>query len=335
MKRVLGPLLAVLFCSFIFLSCSQTGEEKSPMSANVPIAIQIDNNKIDSSALERYLETRPLQVQTGNADDLIKKKVDELVVEELLYHEALRLKLDQTPETQQRIKEILISKLMTDQHKIVMQRKVEPTELQAYYAAHSGEFNRPEEVRIADIFISVPKNATADQQSELKQKAEMALAEALASTNRHVDFSRLVQKYSDTPEKYAKGDTGFFSAEGKPIGIDDKIVTATFQLEKIGDVSKAVIETDDGLHVIMKNGQRPAVNRPLEQVRRDLERRIKTEELKKKRDELVDGLKSKAKITINEKVLAQIQENMKSAQKTMQNSPVKQTSPHNSQTDNP
>jgi parvulin-like peptidyl-prolyl isomerase len=307
------------------LGCSKTDGEKSSNDTGKVIVAQIDDQKIDATVLEKYLESRPVPMNAENTGELLKKKLDELVVEELLYREALRLKLDEAPDTRQKIREILNSKLTTEQiHKTVMQRKIESSELQAYYNAHQSEFSRPEEVRVSDIFIAVPKDAPKDQRLELKQKAEAALAEALALTNRRTGFTKLIQKYSDPPEKYTKGDTGFFNAEGKPGGIDPRIVETAFFLEKSGDIPNTVIEAEDGYHILMLNGNHAAYNRPFEQAERDLKRRIINEEVQKKRDELILELKAKAKISIDEKAMAQFQEKLKTAKKTAPMTPAAQ-----------
>jgi peptidyl-prolyl cis-trans isomerase C len=257
-----------------------------------------------------------------NAGELVKKRVEELVAEELQYREALRLKLDQDPETRQKIREILKQKLSEEQiHKKVMERKIEPSELQAYYDSHRDEFNRPAEVRVADVLIAVPKEASPEQRAALKQKAEKVLAEALAAPNPRAGFPRLVREFSDMPERYAKGDTGFFTEEGKPAGIDPRMVAAAFKLEKNGDIPPAVIEAADGYHILMLNNRRPAFNKPFEQVSSYLERRIKTEEMNKRREEFLQELKARAKIVIDEKAVAEIQEKLRTTAKMAPKTP--------------
>jgi parvulin-like peptidyl-prolyl isomerase len=322
----LSCLWIVVAAAMIGLSisgCSKTNGDKSAKEANSKTVIQIDDQKIDAVVVEKYLERRVLPMHAENAADLLKKRVDELVAEELQYREALRLKLDQDPEIRQKIKEILKQKLFEEQiQKKVMERKIAPPELQAYYEAHGDEFNRPAEARVADVFIAVPKAASPDQRAELKQKAEQVLAEALAVPNPRAGFSRLVRDYSDMPQTHAKGDTGFFSPEGKPAGIDPGIVEAAFKLEKNGDISTAVIEAADGYHIIMLTSRRPAFNKPFEQVASYLERRIKSEEINKRREEFLQELTAKAKIVIDEKAVAEIQEKLKAASKMAPKTPA-------------
>jgi peptidyl-prolyl cis-trans isomerase C len=309
-------VVTVVALGVSLLSCSKTDGNKSASADSKRMALKINDQKINAAVLETFLERQSLPMNAENAGELLKKKVDELVVEELLYQEALRLKLDQVPDTRQRIREILNQKLFEDQiRNKVKELTIPQSELQSYYDAHQAEFNRPEEVRVADLFIATPKDASDDQRAQLKQKAETALAEALATANQRPGFLRLIRQYSDQPETYAKGDTGFFSMEGKPGEIDPKIVEAAFKLEKTGDISPTVIEAADGYHIIMQNGKRPAFNKPFEQVAKYLERRIKNDELQKRRDKLVQELRAKAKIVIDEKALAQIQEKLKAANK--------------------
>lgn len=314
MKIRMGLVIVILSVALGLMvgGCSKTEGDKTAGGAEKRVVMKVGDQKIDAVILEKYLEFRPVPMNADNTSEMLKKRAEELAVEELLYQEALKLKLDQALDVRQKIREILNQKIMEEQvHKTVLQRKIEQPELQAYYDAHQSEFNRPEEIRVADVFIAVPKDASETQRAELKRKAEAALAEALASPNPNVGFLQSIQKYSDQPEKYAKGDTGFFSADGKPAGIDPRVVEAAFKLEKGGDIFPEIIEAEDGYHLIMHNGRRLAVNRPLEQVARQLERRMKNEEIRKKKDDFIQSLKAKTQITIDDKELAVLQEKLK------------------------
>lgn len=296
--------------------CSKKEDGKTFGESASKAVIQIDDHKIDARVVETYLERRTLPVNTGNAGELLKKRIDEIIMDELLYHEALRLKIDQDPEVRQKIREVLKQKITEDQiHKKVMDRKIDPSELQSYYNAHFDEFVRPEEVRVADVFIAVPKNINGEGRTELKKKAEKVLKEALTGSNSRNEFNRLVREYSDTPETHAKGDTGFFNPEGKPGGLDPRLVDAAFKLRNSGDIAQSLIEAGDGYHIIMLLNRRPAINKPFDQVADYLQRRIKNEEITKKRDEYYLGLKTKAKIVVDEKAIVEIQAKLQAERK--------------------
>lgn len=320
-------VVAVAVLGLSIAGCSKDAD-RSAKEADKLVIAKVDGQEITADVLEKYLAARPLQMNAENSAEMFKKRVDEVVVDELLYQEALRLKLDQEPDTRQRIRQVLNQKLSEQQiNKTVMQRKIEQPELQAYYDAHQDEFNRPEMVRVADILVAVPKDASNEQRAELKQKAEKILSEILAAPNPNMIFPQSARKYSDQPEKYAKGDTGFFTRDGKPMGMDPAVVEAAYQLEKSGDIAKAIIEAGDGYHIIMQTGKNQAFNRPFDQVARFLERRIRNEELQKKRDEFVQELKAKSKIVMDEKALAQIMEKTKTTAKMKPMPPVNRTFP--------
>ena len=314
-------LLVFIFVvlGFFMVGCSKKDEKqpadgKKKSDANdSQVVAKIGNTPISAGDFKAYLSSRPMPFNYYSNADALKSKLDELVAEEVMYQEALRAKVDQDPQVMTKIRQIVSQKMIEDQvNRKVWTRAIEENELQEYYKQNESEFNRPEQVRVADIFVALPADATEEKKAELKKKAEEALAEASALNNKRSGFWQLVKKYSDPHEKYQNGDTGYFDVEGKPVGVDPKMAEVAFKLEENGRVSEKLIESADGYHVIMLTGKRPAVNKPLEDVKRQIEQRIRREELQKKRAEYIDGLKAQAKITIDDKVLSDVQKEMQS-----------------------
>lgn len=306
---VLLCLSIVLFVAA--LGCSKDKQDNKAVSKGVkdtsPVVVRIGDDTITALELKNYLSSRPMSRHHRASEDYAEKRLDEMVLEVVLYQEALRLKLDQDPEVRRRIRQMLTRKLLEEQvEKEVWIRQIEEKEYQDYYDQHKDEFSRPEQVRLADIFIAVPPDATADQKAALRKKAETALAEALKVREKRSGFGGLVRKYSDTHGKYRKGDTGFFDTEGKPVGIDKKLAEAAFKLERVGSMSEHVIETPEGYHVIMLVGKRPAFHRELEAVKREIDHRIRREALKKAREAYIENLKKKANIKVDRASVAEI-----------------------------
>ncbi len=314
--RVLG-IVSVFLIGFSFFACSPKEESSQNVKDTDKIVVaKVDDVPIYSDVLEKFFGSRLLPMNNEKRAELMKKRVDDLINEELMFREALRLKLDQEPDIRQRIRQLVNQRLIdTHINEKVTQRKIDQAELQAYYDAHKDEFNRAEEVRAAIVLFPLIKGASDEQRSELKKKAETSLAEVKATQNQRIAFAQMARKHPEQPARYAKGDTGFFSVDGKPSQIDSRIAAAAFQLEKIGDIADKVIETDDGYHIIMLTGRRAAFSRPFEQVSRHLERRIKNEEFQNARSELIKGLKAKTKVDIDEKALAQVQEKLTATSK--------------------
>jgi parvulin-like peptidyl-prolyl isomerase len=211
---------------------------------------------------------------------------------------------------------MLIQKLLDEQMKRqVWNREIEEAEIHEYYRQHWEEFNRPEQVRVADIYIAVPADATEEHKVGLRRKAETALSEALGAREKRSGFATLIDKYSDSHERYRKGDTGFFDMEGKPVGIDGKLAEEAFKLERVGSISEQVIETPGGCHIIMLTGKRAAIQRPLDSVRNELIRRIQREAAAKARRGYIQRVKEKAQIQIGTEHMTAILEELKSQAK--------------------
>lgn len=303
-------ILCVSACALL-LTIGCPGKDRSDVSKSEeeisPVVASVGDGDITAADLKGYLSQRPIPPRLRGSEEEIKKRLDEMVLEEVLYQEALRLKLDQDPKMRKSIRQMLTQKLMSrHMYEKTEKREIGEKDLQEYYDKHHDEFNRPAQVRLADIFISVPSDATEEKKAELKKKAETALNEAVALRGKRSGFGTLVRKYSDTHEKYRQGDTGFIDIDGKPVGIDKQLAEAAFKLERVGSMPEQVIETPDGYHVIMLTGKRSAINWPLEKVRNQITQRIRRETLKKEREDFIEGLKAGADISIDDKVVAQV-----------------------------
>lgn len=287
----------------VTVGCSKTEDDVKKPS----VVAQIGNSAITIADFKGYLSERPLPKQGRISEEDVVKRLDEMALEEVLYKEAIRLKLDQDPKVRMNIRQILSQKLIRDQ---VIQKfknmEVTEKELKEYYDQHWYEYNRPEQVRLADIFIAVSPGDSDDKKAEMKKKAETVLTEALKTKGNRMAFSQLIREHSDTHSKYQKGDTGFFDIEGNPVGIDIALAKTAFEIEKNGSICDHVIPTPDGYHIIMRIGKRSAVHRSFDTVRNQIKQRIRLENYQTKRLDYVDTLKKNANIQINDTVVAEI-----------------------------
>ena len=267
----------------------------------------IDNETINAANFLDYLSYRPLYRNSDITETTVKQRLDEMIVGEVLYQEGLRLKIDREPKVRRRIQQIVSSELLAEYvDKKIRSRKIEEKELQDYYKLHKYEFNRPEQIRLADIFIAVPDGSDKELQTEKKKKAEKALAEAQQIKNNKFGFGKLIREYSDTHHKYPLGDTGYFDAQGNPFGLDIKLSEQAFKLQRIGTLCDHVIETRDGYHVIMLVDRRPAVHKQFVNVKSEIKRNIRNEDLKTARQNYINDLKRKAEIQIDNDVIKDI-----------------------------
>lgn len=298
--------VAVLLCLLLFMpGCSRQGQEEAggkgqPGENAGPVIATVGKNRIHAGAFEQFIKSR----HVGMGPHLVKtarKQLKDMLTSEALYQEALRMKIDQTPEVRRRIRQIIIQQLLEEEvEKPVSQWRITDRELREYYERHLDEFSRPEQVRLSDIFIAVPSGATPRQKEEKRAIAEEVLKKARENRNRIFGFRNLISRYSDIPGSWPGGDTGFFDRRGKPAGIPQALVNAAFALKRTGQVADHVIETRDGFHVIMLTGRRSAMKKSLRELAPALKRRMKREERERRRRKFMEMVMNKAHVEINE-----------------------------------
>lgn len=313
-NKVIKSVFIVVFTLSSFAWCQETPSNSerargagSGGAGEAKIVAQVDNERIDVGYMKSYLSTRPMPAYSQLTSKTVEQRLEELITSEVLYRQALRIGLDKEPEIRHRIRQILAQNLLEEKvNKPVREREITDRELQAYYNEHIDEFQRPAQVRLADIFIAVAPGAGSGQRKQKKEQAEKVLAEVLADQDERLGFGKRILKYSDTPEKYPKGNTGFFDIQGKPVGLDTKLAREAFKLKIVGQVCNHIIKTADGYHIIMLTGRREPVNRPFEKVKEQLRIRIYRERIALTQTEYIESLKNKCRIKIKQDVLDEL-----------------------------
>jgi parvulin-like peptidyl-prolyl isomerase len=155
-------------------------------------------------------------------------------------------------------------------------------EVRAWYDAHRADYDQPERVRALQIFVS-----SAEQAKSLLDQARMG-----------TPFEELARKYSESPDAKSGGDVGLFARGTMPKEFDE----ACFSL-KVGQVS-GVVPSPYGYHLFKVTEKRPARRRPFEEAKAEIERTLLAERRSAAERALLDGLRAKAQVLINEAQLS-------------------------------
>jgi hypothetical protein len=268
------------------------------------IAVTIDD-------VRAYLAERPVASADSDPTAAVAQRLDEMILQEVLVQEALRRGLDRDPAVRRGLRQLLTQALISrESGHDAGQAAVSEREIQEYYAAHRDEFDRPAQVRLADIFVAVPPNASPELRAECRKRAEAALAEALAGSGQRGGFAALISKYSDVHPMYPKGDTGFFAVAAPAAAIDGALARAARTLARVGDVLQQVVEEPAGYHVIMLTGKRDAVTESLPDVHPQLARMLLRQKTRKAEQDLLTRLREQANVTVNQDLLARLARQM-------------------------
>lgn len=274
--------------------------------APAAVVARVGGGTISSAELESYLDARPPAAELAAAEWL-RRRLDELVLAEALYREALRLGVDRAPEAARAIRQIVVQLLLEEQiEKPVRARPITEGELRAFYDSRLAEYDRPEQVRLAEIFLAARAGDDPAARELKRAQATAVLERVRGLQDKRFGFGELVLERSDTPEGHPRGDTGFFDREGKPAGIDPALTAAAFGIGKIGQVHDGVVETPAGYHIVMLVGRRDAERREFEKVRGEIETRIRREDRERAQSSLFERVRAEAAVAVDEAVFGAI-----------------------------
>jgi peptidyl-prolyl cis-trans isomerase SurA len=136
---------------------------------------------------------------------------------------------------------------------------VDEADARAFYENHLKNYALPEEIRVRQLFLSVPKKATPDQIAEIKAKAQAAYERAKNGE----DFIGLIRELSDGVTASQDGDLGFIQ-RGEAI---PEIEKATQSL-KPGEISPP-FQAAGGFNIVRLEEVRTPV-KPYEKVKDEI-----------------------------------------------------------------
>jgi peptidyl-prolyl cis-trans isomerase SurA len=140
---------------------------------------------------------------------------------------------------------------------------VNDAEAREYYDRNQQNYSLPEQIRVRQIFFSLPDKPTPSQTAAVREKAVTALARAGKGEN----FTALVRELSESPDAASGGDLGFVQRDQAVQEIQD----ATSNL-KPGDIAGPV-QFGGGFNVFkLEEIRRPV--KPFEKVKDEISKML-------------------------------------------------------------
>jgi len=147
---------------------------------------------------------------------------------------------------------------------LLPQVTVSDAEVKTWFEGHQDRYQQPEERRASHILI--PTNGDAGKE-KAKAKAEDVLKEIQKAPSK---FADLAKQHSQDPGSAQKGgDLGFFGRGMMVKPFEDAVFG-----QKEGEIS-GLVESDFGYHIIKVTGIKAAKQRPLDEVRAEIEGELK------------------------------------------------------------
>ncbi len=176
---------------------------------------------------------------------------------------------------------LLIKKLIQE----VVNSKVTISEqdVERYFKDHPEEFKSGERIRALHILVT---------KEELAQRI-------IKQLEKDTDFSELARDFSESPEALEGGDMGYIEEGTLPEEFDPVFKLKTERVSQI-------IRTPYGFHVFKVVDKKPASQKSLEESREGIYSKLLEESQEGAFRKWLDGIRKRAKIEIDQNVLAQI-----------------------------
>jgi peptidyl-prolyl cis-trans isomerase C len=232
-----------------------------------------------------------------------KELLDEIIDVELLAQDARQKHLDEKPETQQAIRQILREALLADARRgLGAPADIPAEEVRVYYDTHRDDFREPERRRVSHIVLR-------DKEAALR-----LLPVAKKATP--AQWGELVLKHSlDAPPKGAPpepaelaGDLGIVGAPGDARGDNARVPAAVreavFHLGAIGEVWGQPVQSERGWHLVRMTGKSDARERSLADADRSIRVSILQQKISEREKALEADLRRQFPVTIDEHALS-------------------------------
>lgn len=155
--------------------------------------------------------------------------------------------------------------------------KVSDDEIKAWYDGHKDRYQQPEERRASHVLIATE----GKDKAQARAKAEQVLKDVQKTP---AAFAEIAKKNSDDPGSAGQGgDLGFFG-RGMMVKPFEEAVFALKEGETSG-----IVESDFGFHIIRLTAIRAAREKPLAEVRGEIEKELKTAAAGRKFAEAVEA----------------------------------------------
>lgn len=221
-------LTAILVCS-VFLNACQKQED-----VNKSDAVAVVNGQYISKASLDTLRQEISQRMRGQAfpdEQLIEK----LVQREILLQDAVKKKLDQTPEMVARL-EMLKQSLLSQAalQDFIKNNEITDAELKAEYEKQTGT---------GDNFEFKARHILVKTEAEAK--------EVIVKLDKGGDFTELAKELSTGPSGPKGGDLGWFAPKQMVAPFSEAVIAM-----ENGQYSSEPVQTDFGFHVILREDSR-------------------------------------------------------------------------------
>jgi parvulin-like peptidyl-prolyl isomerase len=256
----------------------------------------LSDKEAEAATLEDLIDEK-LIIQVGKEEEIniSERELDE-TVERFRKRvgaskEQFEKMLEQEGMNMERYREMLREQILARKvisREVQSQVQLTDDDISEYYETHIDEFKTTPSIQVRHIILLVNKNDTGAGASKALEKIEQIRREIVDG----LDFAQAAINYSEGPSGPDGGDLG----DVLPGVMVKSFEEAAFSLEP-GEISRPV-RTEFGYHLIKVDSKKESRQKPLKEVRREIENRIYQKIVSEVRDDWIKRIKQQAFIDI-------------------------------------
>ncbi len=246
----------------------------------------IDSEEVNGVLMEGT-QGRFAQLPKDKQQELRDRVVEGLIMQELIYEEAVRDKVldskqykEQYEQITNRVQKQLATRVW--QEKLVDTIEISDKDAKAYYNKHVSDYEQPEQVKARHILLK----------TDTKAKEILAQLKTLSGDKLKERFIAEAKANSVGPSAPKGGDLGYFTQGQMVPAFND----AVFAL-KVGQVTPDPVKTEFGYHLIYLEDKKPSKKSSFSEVKDSIIERLKQERFEESMESKLQSLKDNAKIT--------------------------------------
>ncbi len=216
--------------------------------------------------------------------------------DEECYAEAVRRKLDMSPEYQRRMADIRRDMLAGEMERaLAWTGAIAESELQAYFDQHREQFQQAESVDLRWIFVKLRRRATAAEIAAARERADNAWARVHGGE----DWATVARDCSDDTGSVQRGGAVRVQRGSR----SGEFQAVAFGLTQPGEISP-VFRDRRGLHIVQLVTHNPARPKTFTRVRAEIESLLRARKTAEQRAAFIANWRSRHTVVIHERLLA-------------------------------
>jgi parvulin-like peptidyl-prolyl isomerase len=233
---------------------------------------------VERQLILRSFDTEGYQLPESVVDQLVQDRIRERFGDRITFIKTLQAQGMTVEQFRKDVRDQYIVSALR-QKNVSQEIVISPYKVETYYQAHKDDFKMEDEIKLRMIVL----NKTSTDDTNTVQRANEILGEIKGGAS----FQEMASVYSEGSQKSQGGDWGW--VERSVLRKD--LADAAFSL-KPGQVS-GVIDTPESVYLMLVEQSKPAHAKPLDEVRDEIEKTLRTQEQSRLEKQWIEGLKKK------------------------------------------